>query len=259
MKKILILLLLYGGFLQAQIVPCPTFYSNVYKHKVDSTFLNTTGDSIIVVDNGVRTAIPIRGVFMDTSYTNSTRDTLFYTKGGITYKVPLNKVDTSSFFYALNQINSTTIVWKRKDGTADTVDFSSLCESGDSVWYKSDTLFVKTSLGTTAYPQTKYVDSIYQNTAKDSLFWTKNGVTIGYKLGGSTVNSATHEVVATAGQTIFPLPHTPITSIAWSFRNGARLPKGAMIVSGSTATYIPSANNNNILFAGDRIQFDYIY
>jgi hypothetical protein len=80
-------------------------------------------------------------------------------------------------------------------------------------------------------------------------------------LGGSgtTVNSATHEVVATAGQTVFPLPHTPITSIAWSFRNGARLPKAAMIVSGSTATYIPSANNNNILFAGDRIQFDYIY
>jgi hypothetical protein len=174
-------------------------------------------------------------------------------------------VDTTSLSNRINQKVSYTdtasmlLPYLRKN---DTISLSNRIDKKvDSVWYKSDTMFVKTKTGTTAYPQTKYVDSIYQNTAKDSLFWNKNGVIYGYKLGGSgtTVNSATHEVVATAGQTVFPLPHTPITSIAWSFRNGARLPKAAMIVSGSTATYIPSANNNNILFAGDRIQFDYIY
>jgi hypothetical protein len=77
--------------------------------------------------------------------------------------------------------------------------------------------------------------------------------------GGTAFTVATHEVTATAGQTSFTLPNTPKDAIVWAFRNGARLPRTAMTISGSTATYVPTANNNNALFAGDRIQFDYLF
>jgi hypothetical protein len=183
------------------------------------------------------TGMPKGGVYMDTSYTNATRDTLIYTKNGNTYKVPLNKVDTTSWFYRLTQLNDSTVVWNRKNGTADTVKFKL---------------------------NQNVIDSIYTNTASDSILYRKGGIQYGFPFSGSgggtaNITPAVHEVTATAGQTSFPLPNTPKSAIVWAYRNGARLPKLAVTVSGSTATYVPSANNNNALFAGDRITFDYIF
>jgi hypothetical protein len=77
--------------------------------------------------------------------------------------------------------------------------------------------------------------------------------------GGTAFTVATHEVTATAGQTSFTLPNTPKDAIVWAFRNGARLPKNAITISGTTATYIPANNDGNILLAGNRIQFDYLF
>ena len=105
------------------------------------------------------------------------------------------QIDTTSLSNRINQKVSYTdtasmlLPYLRKN---DTISLSNRIDKKlDSVWYKSDTLFVKSATGTTSYPQTKYVDSIYQNTAKDSLFWNKNGVIYGYKLGGGSTQDTT--------------------------------------------------------------------
>lgn len=118
--------------------------------------------------------------------------------------------------------NSNVVTWntntKRLEITAmpksfDTTSLSNRIDAKvDSVWYKSDTLFVKTKTGTTAYAQTKYVDSIYQNTAKDSLFWTKNGITIGYKLGGASTQDTT--------SWFYRLRQLNDSTVVWDRKNG---------------------------------------
>lgn len=67
----------------------------------------------------------------------------------------------------------------------------------------------------------------------------------------------TDEFTATAGQTSFTLTATPLGEV-WAFRNGARIPKAAVTVSGTTATYVPAANGGFALIAGDRITIDYV-
>jgi hypothetical protein len=43
------------------------------------------------------------------------------------------------------------------------------------------------------------------------------------------------------------------------FVNGVRVPKAAVSVSGTTATYVPASNGNYALLATDRVAFDYIF
>jgi len=74
----------------------------------------------------------------------------------------------------------------------------------------------------------------------------------------ATLQLETDEFTATAGQTSFTLSNTPIGKIAF-FRNGARLPKASVSISGTTVTYIPANNNAEALVAGDRITIDYLY
>lgn len=87
-----------------------------------------TSTNVVVWSNSTKrleyTAMPKGGVYMDTLYSNATRDTLSYVKNGTTYKVPLNKIDTTSFFYRLRQLNDSTILYDRKDGTSDTLSLS---------------------------------------------------------------------------------------------------------------------------------------
>lgn len=65
------------------------------------------------------------------------------------------------------------------------------------------------------------------------------------------------EYTATAGQTSFTLTAAPLGTV-WAFRNGTRLPKAAVTVSGTTATYVPVANGGFALVATDRITIDYV-
>jgi hypothetical protein len=75
--------------------------------------------------------------------------------------------------------------------------------------------------------------------------------------GGSAELGQTDEFVATANQTVFTLTATPKGNV-FAFRNGARLPKNAITISGTTATYVPANNDGNTLLVGNRITFDYI-
>jgi hypothetical protein len=43
------------------------------------------------------------------------------------------------------------------------------------------------------------------------------------------------------------------------FVNGVRVPKAAVSVSGTTATYVPASNGAYDLLVVDRVSFDYIY
>jgi hypothetical protein len=74
---------------------------------------------------------------------------------------------------------------------------------------------------------------------------------------GSVESGQTDEFVATANQTTFTLTATPKGNV-FAFRNGARLPKNAITISGTTATYVPANNDGNTLLVGNRITFDYI-
>jgi hypothetical protein len=68
----------------------------------------------------------------------------------------------------------------------------------------------------------------------------------------------TDEYTATAGQTTFTLTNTPSGRVQ-AFRNGVRLPKNSVSVSGTTLTYVPANNNNDALIAGDTITIDYLF
>ena len=65
------------------------------------------------------------------------------------------------------------------------------------------------------------------------------------------------EFVIGTGETAFTLTGTPLGEV-WAFRNGTRLPKAAVTVSGATATYVPEANGGFTLITGDRINIDYV-
>jgi hypothetical protein len=104
------------------------------------------------------------------------------------------------------------------------------------------------------------LNSTFKDATGDTWIVDSNGDAIkAGASGGTAFTVATHQVTATANQTSFTLPNTPKDAIVWAFRNGARLPRTAMTVSGSTATYVPANNDGNTLLVGDRIQFDYIY
>jgi len=68
----------------------------------------------------------------------------------------------------------------------------------------------------------------------------------------------TETFVATAGQTAFVVGAAPSGDVRLS-RNGAALADAAATVSGSTVTYVPSANGGVALLAGDRIEISYVY
>jgi len=70
----------------------------------------------------------------------------------------------------------------------------------------------------------------------------------------------TDEFLATSGQRIFTLGHTPAASSNLKmYINGVRISNSACSNSGLTLTYVPSNNGSYALMAGDRIQFDYSY
>ena len=63
---------------------------------------------------------------------------------------------------------------------------------------------------------------------------------------------------ATAGQTTFTVANAPNGDVRFS-RNGSTLDDAAATVSGTTVTYVPSANNGETLLATDRIEISYVY
>jgi hypothetical protein len=68
----------------------------------------------------------------------------------------------------------------------------------------------------------------------------------------------TETFVATAGQTTFVLANIPNGDVRVS-RNGSTIPDNAGTVSGNTVTYVPAANNSEILLVNDRIDISYVY
>jgi hypothetical protein len=68
----------------------------------------------------------------------------------------------------------------------------------------------------------------------------------------------TDEFTATAGQTSFTLTNAPMGRVA-VFRNGIRLPKASISVTGTTVTYTSTSNNNQVIALNDRITIDYVY
>lgn len=77
--------------------------------------------------------------------------------------------------------------------------------------------------------------------------------------GGCKTVPARVEIVATAGQTSFTLPVAPESGVVETTRNGIEVPILAFTASGTTATYDPAENGGQVLLAGDRIIFDYIW
>jgi hypothetical protein len=75
----------------------------------------------------------------------------------------------------------------------------------------------------------------------------------------AAVRPTTDQFTATAAQTSFTLTQTPLNAKVWMFINGIRTNNLAYTISGTTLTYTASNNNNYVLVAGDRIQFDYAY
>jgi hypothetical protein len=67
----------------------------------------------------------------------------------------------------------------------------------------------------------------------------------------------TDEFYATAGQTAFTLSAAPRGFIG-KFVSGSRVPNAAFTVSGTSVTYNPLGNNNNVLTLGQRVNFDYV-
>lgn len=68
----------------------------------------------------------------------------------------------------------------------------------------------------------------------------------------------TETFTATAGQSSFTLLTAAQGDVSFT-RNGVKLSDNAATVSGQTVTYVPSANNNETLLAGDRIEISYVY
>ena len=68
----------------------------------------------------------------------------------------------------------------------------------------------------------------------------------------------TETFVPTAGQTTFTVANVPNGDVRFS-RNGSTLDDAAATVSGSTVTYVPAANNGEVLLATDRIEISYVY
>jgi hypothetical protein len=76
-------------------------------------------------------------------------------------------------------------------------------------------------------------------------------------LNVSSDGLVTDEFYATAGQIEFTLSATPRGFIG-KFVSGSRVPNAAFTVSGTSVTYNPLGNNNNVLTLGQRVNFDYV-
>lgn len=90
------------------------------------------------------------------------------------------------------------------------------------------------------------------------------GIVITNTAGVITISAFVRQVrdqrIATAGATSFTLSQTPGTdSQVVMYVNGIRTNNSAYSWSGTTLTYVPASNNNYVLAANDRIQFDYYY
>lgn len=68
----------------------------------------------------------------------------------------------------------------------------------------------------------------------------------------------TETFIPTAGQTTFTVANAPSGDVRFS-RNGSTLDDAAATVSGTTVTYVPAANNGEVLLATDRIEISYVY
>ena len=113
---------------------------------------------------------------------------------------------------------------------------------------------VKTSgtitAGDITYPKTHgTANQVLSTTGSGTLTWATPTV----------ARPTTDQFTATAAQTSFTLTQTPLNAKVWMFINGIRTNNLAYTISGTTLTYTASNNNNYVLVAGDRIQFDYAY
>ena len=106
------------------------------------------------------------------------------------------------------------------------------------------------------FPRIDHTSNAYNNT-KVLIAGGYDGVGTNYS-STEIFDTETEEFTATAAQTSFTLTNTPMGKVA-VFRNGVRLPKASIAVSGTTITYTASSNSNQVMAAGDRITIDYIY
>jgi hypothetical protein len=83
-------------------------------------------------------------------------------------------------------------------------------------------------------------------------------VGISYIVGGSSsLQLRATSVTATGAQTEFTLPQEA-TGLVMASLNGATLPTYAMMIDGTSATYLPVANDGYVIRAGDVISFNYL-
>jgi hypothetical protein len=83
----------------------------------------------------------------------------------------------------------------------------------DSVWYSlsGDSLYVKDGGTTIGYLMKRYVDTIYTNSTKDTIFYTKNGTTVKFPIGGASATpekaifSATNNAAIVGHQSTTPI------------------------------------------------------
>ncbi len=107
---------------------------------------------------------------------------------------------------------------------------------------------------------TTNLNSTFKDAAGDTWIVDLNGDAI--KVDGADITCQalmdTETFTATAGQTSFTLAQTPSGDVRFS-RNGAALADAAATVTGNTVTYVPSANSNFAMVAGDRVEITYVY
>jgi hypothetical protein len=111
----------------------------------------------------------------------------------------------------LRQLNDSTVVYDRKNGTSDTVRFTYQCCGGGSSF---DTSYIYSILN-------KKVDTIYTNSTKDTIFYTRNGVITKFPIGGASASPCSNvyfDGLDPATSTIFDTVNPPVTDIP-SLRN----------------------------------------
>ncbi|MFB3390018.1 hypothetical protein [Flavobacterium sp. LAR06] len=67
-----------------------------------------------------------------------------------------------------------------------------------------------------------------------------------------------HELIASDGQSAFPISGTPLSDSIAMYINGVRIDSSAISLTGSDLTYSNTANNNYDLVAGDKITIVYV-
>ena len=161
-----------------------------------------------------------------------------------------NTVDGSKWY-----IDSTGAAKKIEDGTAcGTVYFNAATPSTATIFSQDNPPLVDD-------PSLRLLDCAVYVSAVDGSFWSSNGTTYATKTFSVPTERYTR-TAATAGQTTYTLPSTPIGSTTFTgnrgivhvTRNGVDISGGWSWV-GAVGTYDPAFNYGCTLDAADRLQF----